>query len=59
MASLRPSKLFSAALLKSLEYRNFGGKSTKSLEQIHVLVLNVTIFQKFGPRADLGWPWLF
>jgi hypothetical protein len=54
MANPQPWKLFSAALPKSLEYRNFKGKSTKFLEQVHILAFNMTIFQNFGPRADLG-----
>jgi hypothetical protein len=41
-----------------LKYRYFGAKSTKSSEKVQILALNVTIFQKFGPRADLVWPWL-
>jgi hypothetical protein len=24
-----------------------------------LLALKMTIFQKCGPRADLGWPWLY
>jgi hypothetical protein len=27
---------------------------TKSLEKVSILALNMMIFQKFGPRADLG-----
>jgi hypothetical protein len=41
------------------EKRYFGVKSTKSLEKIQILALKMTIFRKCGPRADLGWPWLF
>jgi hypothetical protein len=58
MANPRPLKLSNAALLQFLKYRYFGGKSNKSLEKVQILALKMTIFQKCGPRADLGWPWL-
>jgi hypothetical protein len=48
----------SNALGKSLKYRFFEGKLTKSLEKVLIWALNMKIFQKFGPQADLGWPWL-
>jgi hypothetical protein len=44
--------------LKSLNNRYFRAKSIRSLEKVQILALNVTIFQKCGPRVDLGWPWL-
>jgi hypothetical protein len=55
-----PLKLSNAALLHTLnlKYRYFEGKPTESLEKFQILALKMTIFQKFGPRADLGWPWL-
>jgi hypothetical protein len=34
------------------------GKLTKSFQNLQILALNIRIFQKFGPRTDLGWPWL-
>ncbi len=40
------------------EKRYFGAKSIRSLEKIQILALKMAIFQKFGPRTDLGWPWL-
>jgi hypothetical protein len=40
------------------EKRYFGAKSIRSLEKIQILALKMAIFQKCGPRADLGWPWL-
>ncbi len=59
MANPRPLKLFNAALLQSLKKkRYFGAKSIRSLEKVQILALEMTIFQKCGPRADLGWPWL-
>jgi hypothetical protein len=36
----------------------FGAKSIRSLKKIQILALKMAIFQKCGPRADLGWPWL-
>jgi hypothetical protein len=42
--------------LKSLKNRYFGAEPTNFLEIVQILALNMTIFQKFGPRADLGWP---
>jgi hypothetical protein len=41
---------------KSLKNRYFGAEPTNFLEIVQILALNMTIFQKFGPRADLGWP---
>jgi hypothetical protein len=58
MANPRPSKLSIVALLLSLKYRYFGGNLIKSLKKIGILALNMNFFFKFGPRADLGWPWL-
>jgi hypothetical protein len=29
-----------------------------ALEKVYILALKMTIFQKFGFRSDLGWPWL-
>jgi hypothetical protein len=62
---MRPLKLFNAALKalqcgpsKDSEKRYFGPNSIRSLEKIQILVLKMAIFQKCGPRADLGWPWL-
>jgi hypothetical protein len=43
---------------KASEKRFFGEKSIRSLEKIQILALKLAIFQKCGPRADLGWPWL-
>jgi hypothetical protein len=40
------------------EKRCFGPKSIKILEKVPILALKMAIFQKCGPRADLGWPWL-
>jgi hypothetical protein len=40
------------------EKRYFGRKPIRSLEKIQILALKRAIFQKCGPRADLGWPWL-
>ncbi len=40
------------------EKRYFGAKSVRTLEKILILALKMAIFQKCGPRADLGWPWL-
>jgi hypothetical protein len=39
--------------------RYFGRKPIGSLEKIQILALKRAIFQKCGPRTDLGWPWLF
>jgi hypothetical protein len=36
----------------------FAAKSIKSLGKIQILALKTAIFQKCGPRADYGWPWL-
>jgi hypothetical protein len=38
--------------------RYFGAKSIRSLEKTQILALKMAIFQKCGPRVDLGWPWL-
>jgi hypothetical protein len=40
------------------EKRYFGAKSTRISEKVQILALKMAIFQKCGPRADLGWPWL-
>jgi hypothetical protein len=41
------------------EKRYFGVKSIRSLEEkIQILALKMAIFQKCGPRANLGWLWL-
>jgi hypothetical protein len=58
MVNPRPLKLFNVALLQSLKNRYFGAKSIRSLKKVQILALEMTIFQKCGPRADLGWPWL-
>jgi hypothetical protein len=55
---MRPLKLSNVALLQSLKNRYFGAKSIRSLEKVQILALKMTIFQKCGPRADFGWPWL-
>jgi hypothetical protein len=49
-------KLFNTAIPKSLKYRYFRAEWTKFSEKVLILALNMKIFQKFGPRADLGWP---
>jgi hypothetical protein len=53
-----PHADFNVALLQFLKNRYFGAKSSRSLEKVQILALKMTIFQKCGPRADLGWPWL-
>jgi hypothetical protein len=54
-----PSKLSRAAIeSQPLKYRHFGAKLTKSLEKAQILVSKKSIIQKFGPRDNLGWPWL-
>jgi hypothetical protein len=58
MGNLRPFKLFSVALLKPLKYGYFIEKLTKPVEITHTLALDMTKLQKFGPRTDLGCPWL-
>jgi hypothetical protein len=40
------------------EKRYFGAKSIRPLEKTQILALKMAIFQKCGPRVDLGWPWL-
>jgi hypothetical protein len=55
LTGMRP---FNMALLQSLKIRYFGTKSNRFLEKVQILALKMTIFQKCGPRADLGWPWL-
>jgi hypothetical protein len=59
MAKPLPSKLFNVALLQSLKNHYFGAKSIRFLEKVQILAFKVTICQKSGSRADLGWPWLF
>jgi hypothetical protein len=56
---MRPFKLFRVALQKPLKYRYFIEKSTKSVVKAYTLALNMAFWQKIGPRADLGCPWLF
>jgi hypothetical protein len=58
MANPRPLKLLNVALLQSLKNRYFGSKLFRSLEKVQILALKMTIFQKCGAWADLGWPWL-
>jgi hypothetical protein len=36
------------------EKRYFGAKSIRSLEKTQILALKMAIFQKCGPRVDLG-----
>jgi hypothetical protein len=52
MAKPRPTKLLSAAFLKSSKYRNFGGKFTDSLEQVHVP--QHYYFSKIWPSSRFG-----
>jgi hypothetical protein len=40
------------------EKRYFRAKTIRSLEKTQILALKMAIFQKCGPRVDLGWPWL-
>jgi hypothetical protein len=42
MGNLRPFKLFTVALLKPLKYHYFIEKSTKSLEKVSILALDMT-----------------
>jgi hypothetical protein len=58
MGNLRPLKLYTAVLLKPQKYRYFIEKSTKSEVKVYILALDMTIYQKIGPRADSGCPWL-
>jgi hypothetical protein len=58
MGNLRPFKLFFVALLEPLKYAYFVEKMTKSVETVTILALDMTFKQKFGPRPDLGCPWL-
>jgi hypothetical protein len=39
--------------------RYFAAKPIRSLEKKQILALKMTIFQNCGPRAGLGWPWLY
>jgi hypothetical protein len=41
MGNLRPFKLFSVALLEPLKYAYFIEKSTKSVEKVSILVLDM------------------
>jgi hypothetical protein len=50
---------FDQPTLQYLKYRYFGGKSTKTLENVYISALNMAILQNFGLRADFGFPWLF
>ncbi len=43
MGNLRPFELFSVALLKSLKYAFFISKSTKTVEKVPILALNMTV----------------
>jgi hypothetical protein len=43
---------------KASEKRYFGAKSIESLEKSKFRPSKWRFFQKCGPRADLGWPWL-
>jgi hypothetical protein len=56
---MRPFKLFCVALLKPLKYAYFIEKSTRSVGKVSILALGMTVLHKFGPRTDLGCPWLF
>ncbi len=58
MGNLRPFKLFSVVLPKPLIYLYFIENLTKSVEIAHTLALDMTVWQKYGPRTDLGCPWL-
>jgi hypothetical protein len=58
MGNLRPFKLFSVALLKPLKYAYFIEKSTKYVEKVSILALDLAFYLKFGPRTYLGCPWL-
>ncbi len=42
MGNLRPFKIFSVALLKPLKYAYFIEKSTKSVEEVSILALDMT-----------------
>ncbi len=59
MGNLRPLKLFRAALLKAMKFGYFIEKSTKCVVKVYTLALDMTFYQKFGPRTYLGCPWLF
>ncbi len=56
MGNLRPFKLITVALLKPLKYAYFIEKSTKSIEKVSILALDLANLLKFGPRIDLGCP---
>ncbi len=43
MGNLRPFKLFNAALQKPLNYGFFIGKSTKSVESVSILALDMSV----------------
>ncbi len=58
MDNPRPFKLFSVAFLNPLKYHYFIEKSTKSIGKVSFLALDMTVQLKFGPRTDLGCPWL-
>jgi hypothetical protein len=60
MGNLRPFKFFCVcSLLKPLKYGYFIEKSTTSVGKVSILALGMTFLHKFGPRTDLGCPWLF
>jgi hypothetical protein len=42
MGNLRPFKLFSVALLEPLKYAYFTEKTTKSVEKVSILALDMT-----------------
>jgi hypothetical protein len=56
MGNLRSLKLFSIAILRSLNCGHFTEKLTKFIAKFHAFVLNMSVQQKFVPRANLGCP---
>jgi hypothetical protein len=58
MGNPRPFKPFNAALLRPLKYGYFIEKSIKSAMKVSTLALNMSVWQKFDPRTDLGCLWL-
>jgi hypothetical protein len=44
---MRPFKLFSVALLKPLKYAYFIEKSTKSIEKVSILALDMAVKQGY------------
>jgi hypothetical protein len=61
-SALEQKKHFEAILprpvLEPLKYAYFIEKTTKSVEKVSILALDMTFWHKFGPRTDLGCPWL-